>query len=169
MQPQPKNVNIDFEALVRQHQNRLFGVAFRLVRDRDRAADVVQEAFLRIYRHREAIDPTRSFEAWSAKIVVNLCLNELRQRKRWSYLEDESAEVQAADTHLDMQGLRDQIRRSCSELSPARQAALALSLMGYSYEEIGDFLDWSVSQVKTELFRTRRKLRDQLGALEEGR
>lgn len=153
---------VNFELLVRQHQNRLFGVAFRLLRERERAADVVQEAFLRIYRHREAIDPSRSFEAWSAKIVVNLCLNELRQRKRWSYLEDENQEPVAVDHELSNQDLRDEVRRGCAELSPARQAALVLSLMGYSYEEISDFLEWSVSQVKTELFRARRKLRQRL-------
>jgi len=58
--------------------------------------------------------------------------------------------------------LRRAVKEEVERLSPLRQAILAMAALGYSYEEMGEALEESVSQVKSELFRARKKLRETL-------
>ncbi len=154
-----------FEQLVRRHQARLFTIAARLLGERELAADIVQEAFLRVHRKLPDYRPTGSFSGWLARITVNLCLNELEKRKRWVLPGDEpdlpSPEEGPEGTAVGEE-LRATVRRAAARLSPQRQAVLALAVLGYSYEEMEEILGWKNSQVKSELFRARQKLREEM-------
>jgi RNA polymerase sigma factor (sigma-70 family) len=58
--------------------------------------------------------------------------------------------------------LRQAVKEQVRQLSPRRQAVLALAALGYSYEEMAESLEETVSQVKSELFRARKTLRETL-------
>lgn len=155
-----------FEQLVRRHQARLFTIAARLLGERELAADIVQETFLRVHRKLPDYRPTGSFSGWLARITVNLCLNELEKRKRWVLPGEDEPEPRAAGDGPEEaavgEELRTAVRRAAARLSPQRQAVLALAVLGYSYEEMEEILGWKLSQVKSELFRARQKLREEL-------
>src|SRR5690606_38089454 len=71
-----------FDARDDRYQNRLLNFIYRTVGDRERAEDLVQEAFIRVHRHIARFDPTKKFSTWIYTIASNLAKNELRNRSR---------------------------------------------------------------------------------------
>jgi len=71
-----------FEELVVRYQTRLLNFIYRTVGDRERAEDLVQEVFIRVYRHLHRFDRSKKFSTWVYTIASNLAKNELRNRSR---------------------------------------------------------------------------------------
>src|SRR4051794_5733356 len=71
-----------FQELVERYQTRLLNFVFRTIGDRDRAEDLVQEVFIRVYRHLHRFDRSKKFSTWVYTIASNLAKNELRNRSR---------------------------------------------------------------------------------------
>ena len=71
-----------FAELVERYQNRLLNFVYRTVGDRERAEDLVQEVFIRVYRHLHRFDRSKKFSTWVYTIASNLAKNELRNRSR---------------------------------------------------------------------------------------
>ena len=71
-----------FSELVDRYQNRLLNFVYRTIGDRDRAEDLVQEVFIRVYRHLHRFDRSKKFSTWVYTIASNLAKNELRNRSR---------------------------------------------------------------------------------------
>src|SRR5690242_8806230 len=71
-----------FDELVERYQTRLLNFVYRTTGDRERAEDLVQETFIRVYRHLHRFDQTKKFSTWVYTIASNLAKNELRNRSR---------------------------------------------------------------------------------------
>ena len=71
-----------FQELVERYQTRLLNFVFRTIGDRERAEDLVQEVFIRVYRHLHRFDRSKKFSTWIYTIASNLAKNELRNRSR---------------------------------------------------------------------------------------
>src|SRR5947207_9812087 len=71
-----------FSELVERYQTRLLNFIYRTIGDRDRAEDLVQEVFIRVYRHLHRFDRSKKFSTWAYTIASNLAKNELRNRSR---------------------------------------------------------------------------------------
>ena len=71
-----------FNELVNRHKRRVYAVAIRLLHDPDDAADLAQEAFVRAYQSLHRFKENPAFYTWLYRIIVNLCLNHLKQRRR---------------------------------------------------------------------------------------
>ena len=71
-----------FGELVKRYDGRLLNFVYRTVGDRERAQDLVQETFVRVYRHMHRFDQTKKFSTWIYTIAGNLAKNELRNRSR---------------------------------------------------------------------------------------
>ena len=71
-----------FDVLVERYQTRLLNFIYRTVGDRERAEDLVQEVFVRVYRHLARFDRSKKFSTWIYTIASNLAKNELRNRSR---------------------------------------------------------------------------------------
>ncbi len=71
-----------FGALVDRYQSRLLNFVNRTIGDRERAEDLVQEVFIRVFRHLHRFDQTKKFSTWIYTIASNLAKNELRNRSR---------------------------------------------------------------------------------------
>jgi RNA polymerase sigma-70 factor (ECF subfamily) len=154
-----------FEALLRRHQAKLFAVACRLMRDRDLAGELLQESLYRAYKNRARYQGSGTVAGWLTRITVNTCLNELKKRQRLVFSEDalESWSQSEDPAHqFESRERRSEVRREMEKLSPLRLAIVSLCALGYSYEEIAEATEQSVSQVKSELFRARKKLREGL-------
>ena len=68
--------------MVEQFQSYAYSLAFRLVLNEDNAKDIVQESFIRIWRHISNYDSNILFTTWLYKIVTNLCYDNLKSSKR---------------------------------------------------------------------------------------
>ena len=163
--------------LVRRHQAAVYNVAFRLVGERETALDLAQEAFVRAYNALGAFDPRRPFGPWINRIVTNLALTELARRGRRAVsldaapaagedtpgagaLADEAAEPERLYLAGEQRRL---VRQAILALPPRYRAVIELRhFQDCSYEEIAATLIIPLSDVKSDLFRARRLLRQWL-------
>jgi DNA-directed RNA polymerase specialized sigma24 family protein len=87
-----------FSELFERYSKRLVSFAHRIVRDRWRAEDLVQDAFLQIYRARDRYSPCARFSTYIYRVVTNNCLNELRRVEHQKKLPEETQTLLADDT-----------------------------------------------------------------------
>jgi RNA polymerase sigma-70 factor, ECF subfamily len=168
-----------FEILFRKHQSYAFNVAYGLLGNAEDAADVTQEAFLRVHRNMARFRGESSFTTWLYRVVVNLAITELRRRtrSRTQLMEDIAppeawrAEEEAADApalHLELGHERETVQRVLRHLPPDYRAVLVLRhFQQLAYEEMCQVLGLTMSQVKTRLHRARRMFRERYQALTE--
>lgn len=120
-----------FEELVDRYQGRLLNFVYRTIGDRDRAEDLVQEVFIRVYRHIARFDRSKKFSTWIYTIASNLAKNELRNRSRnplvlfqtiKAKFEDEDRPLQFEDVHtrpddlFRKRHLREMVEQSVGKL-----------------------------------------------------
>jgi len=161
-----------FSALVDRHHARIVALASRILMDGSAAEDIVQEAFLRLWRRPNAYDPARgAFSAWIKRVVVNLCLDRKRMIRPVEDL-DAVAET-AGDTPTPEQAAlaNDRAARLHAALLdvPARQrAALALFYVdGLSMAEVAHAMETQPKAVESLLSRGRAHLKALLTPLKE--
>lgn len=160
-----------FEVLVERYQVRLLNFVYRTIGDRDRAEDLVQEVFIRVYRHLGRFDRSKKFSTWIYTIASNLAKNELRNRSRSPLVlfqaikakfEDEDRPLQFEDEGnrpddlYRKRLLREQVEAAVQQL-PAhhREVFVLRELEGNSYEEIAEITGVQLGTVKSRLNRAR--------------
>ena len=169
-----------FEQLVRDNQNRVYSLAVRLVGDREEAADLAQEAFLRAWQGLAAFQGESSFSTWIYRLTTNVCIDYLRRKKRRQEVEpavslddEDSGWAEPADAGQDPQRKLEEAERSRAlsrglERLPEhqRQVLVMRELSGLSYQEIGAATGLDLGTVKSRIARARLALRKIL--LEDG-
>ena len=153
-----------FRQWTRDHQDQAWSLARYLLRDNAEAEDVVQEAFIRLWEHRESMSDAR-VKPWLLRVTRNLCLDRLRQRRPQVDLEDAALESANPDPSQGLQQLRlaDRLGLAIAGLKePQRSLVILRDLQQRSYEELAEVTGLSLPQVKTYLHRARQRLRDQL-------
>jgi RNA polymerase sigma-70 factor (ECF subfamily) len=176
-----------FKQLVERHQRRALAIAMGLVRDENDARELVQEAFLRVYKSLATFQNNSSFFTWLYRIVTNLAID-LKRKSRGREVElDEARELsdEAAEfpliARIDGADPLDVIRRR--EIAARLQAALEAlpsyhrevimmrEIEGMSYEEMAETADVSKGTIMSRLFHARQKLQRALADCyaEEGR
>jgi RNA polymerase sigma-70 factor (ECF subfamily) len=161
-----------FSELFDRYSRRLVAFAYRIVHDRSRAEELVQEAFLQIYRARERYTPSARFSTYIYRVVTNNCLNEVRRLGREKAV-PEGAQPLVHDTTeeapdhavMDRQILK-RVADLVLELPFKQRAALLLSRVeGLDHREVASCLGVSQFAVKSLVFRATRALRE---GIEEG-
>lgn len=164
-----------FNQLVLSYQSMVYNVAYRILGDRDAAADAVQDAFLLAFK---AIGKFRggSFRAWLLRIVTNSCYDQLRRKQRQptasldALLVSNPAPIrpltdpeESPEEYAMRQELSNALQLGIGILPPEQRATLVLSdIQGLSYQEIAEITGVSLGTVKSRLSRARSKLRDYL-------
>jgi len=169
---------MDFDSLVDSYQKPIYNLIYRLLDDRDEAADVTQETFVAAYRAWDTFRGESTEYTWLYRIAVNLCKNRFRQRDRRRQFEGPSIdEVEWSDDRpteaphgvVERKELKEMIERAISRLpDDYRIVAVLRDLHGLSYSDIAAATELSVDVVKTRLARARGMLRKRLGAYIEG-
>ena len=161
-----------FDALFQRWAGPLLGYLERMLRDTGAAEELVQEAFLRVYRARERYQPDARFSTWLYRIATNLALNELRRPRRRDPHDSVDAEgaapllvAQAApiDEVVDARRRGVAVERAFALLPERQRAALWLTAVeGRSYAEVAEGLDVTEKAVKALVHRARSNLATQL-------
>jgi RNA polymerase sigma-70 factor, ECF subfamily len=153
-----------FAALVRATYRRAYGLAFRLVRDRFEAEDVVQEAYLRMFRSMEGFRAEARVETWMHRIVTNVAITRLRSRGRSAELvSDELPEDDVSPRPDTGVAVRDQLERALDRLPAGQRTVLVLKdVYGLSCREIAAELEIREGAVKVRLHRARKRLREEI-------
>lgn len=168
-----------FKELVRRYQNQITNYVYRMLNDYDRAVDLAQETFVRVYTSAERYQATYSFSTYIYRIAHNLAISELRQRKRrrlipfptfFSDKDSEEVEVEIedkrqvlADDSMIADERRIAVQKAIASLPEKYRAALVLcDIEEKSYEEISEVLDLPVGTVKSRINRARNLLKEKL-------
>ncbi len=160
-----------FTELVLRYQTRLLNFVYRSIGDRERAEDLVQEAFIRVHRHLHRFDQGKKFSTWIYTIASNLAKNELRNRSRNPLVlfqairknwEPDHRPLQFEDTQsrpddlFRKRHLRELVEATVSQLPEHHREVFVLrELEGKSYEEIAEITGCNLGTVKSRLNRAR--------------
>jgi RNA polymerase sigma-70 factor (ECF subfamily) len=147
-----------FDELMRAHQDRVFGICLRMLRDRDAALDASQETFVTVFRKAGQFAGRSAFSTWLYRVAVNTCHEPLSET-------NDPPDAHAED-QLGAVELRPDIERALESLPSEFRPAIILSdLEGLALQTVSEILGVPVGTVKSRVFRGRRLLADQLGNL----
>jgi RNA polymerase sigma-70 factor (ECF subfamily) len=155
-----------FQQRIGPHHALALGLALRLLGNHDDAEDAVQEALLKTYQRREALDEVSDERSWLLRVVFNQCMD--ARRRRASRTRHEHAQLAASSSPSPEEGSarRDVLRRVrevLGELPPKQQAVLHLRVYEeLDYASIGKALDLSPQSARVYLVKARAHLRQRL-------
>jgi RNA polymerase sigma-70 factor (ECF subfamily) len=152
-----------FGELASSAVDRLFALAFRILRDSDAANDATQEALVKIWRELPALRDTTRFDAWSYRILVNACYVEIRKLRRPSPVA--LAMPVPTDDPIGAVVDREQLERGFSRLPVEQRAALVLQhYLDLSLADIAEVMGVPVGTVRSRLHYARESMRAALEA-----
>ncbi len=160
------------EELLFAYEKKVYNIAFRLMGNEADAADMAQEALIKIYRGVKGFKGEASFSSWVYRLTVNTCMDGLRKRKRAPIsleytmesgmpFEDEAAGT--PETHALSIERNEDIQKAINLLSSEHKAVVVMrDISGLTYEEISESLQISVGTVKSRINRGRQRLKELL-------
>ena len=163
-----------FRKLVERHQRRAFAIAIGLVRDENDAREIVQEAFLRVYRSLDKFKGGSSFFTWLYRIVTNLAIDLMRKpARREAELYDNPSIADDADAFpfvskiagadpIDVvrrREIAERINDALAALPPYHRSVILMrEIEGMSYQEMAEAMQVSKGTIMSRLFHARQKL-----------
>jgi len=158
-----------FDELMRAHEDRVFAVCLRMLRDRDAALDATQETFITVFRKADRFAGRSAFSTWLYRVAVNTCYDQARRRRRHeaAALPESNDPVDVgADDGFRSAEVRSEIETALAALPDEFRAAVVLSdVEGLALQAVADILEVPVGTVKSRVFRGRRLLAEALGNL----
>ncbi|HET9346301.1 MAG TPA: RNA polymerase sigma factor [Candidatus Limnocylindrales bacterium] len=155
-----------FASLATAHVDRCYGLAYRILRDQDRAQDAAQQALLGAWRDLPTLREAEHFEAWLYRLVVHACYAESRSTRRWNarlrvVAPTHDTSPDPASSVADRAVLED----AFAQLSPEQRAVVVLHHHpGYRLTEIAETLGIPVGTARSRLHYAVRQLRIALDA-----
>ncbi len=161
-----------FEELVARHRDKTFARAYSMMRNEVEAVDLSQEAWVKGWQRLKQFQGDSSFGTWMTRIVINLCLDQLRKQKRQrtESIEAMGEESGGVERHmpvvtvnptagLERNELRQRIDRALAQLSYEHRTVLVLhEFEEMEYKEIARTMGCSIGTVMSRLFYARRRL-----------
>lgn len=167
-----------FTELVRRHQTHVERILYHLASDWNDQADLVQEVWVRAYRHIKRLQDPSKFRSWLSRIATNLFYDELRRRKRHQPTISLDAPRQIGHTEMEWdiacdgpgpsedlatQEFYDRLKKAIADLPEVFRTTIILrELDGLAYEEIAEITGASLGTVKSRIARARARLQMQL-------
>jgi RNA polymerase sigma-70 factor (family 1) len=153
-----------FKGRILPMKDKLFRFAFRLLQDVQEAEDTVQDVFVGIWAKRAEWAQWNNIEAYCMTATRNNCLDRLRRRRAPTVREDSAHQLTSPEhdpyEKMTSKEMIQRIRQCMDTLPRQQQWVIRLREMeGFSYNEIAEVLDMTLSQVKVHLFRGRNAIR----------
>jgi len=171
-----------FQQLILQHQHRVINTCYGFVHNREDAEDIAQEVFLEVYQSIEKFRGDAKLSTWIYRISVTKSLDFIRKqnrKKRFGTLrsifgrEKEIEQLPAPASHnpgkiLEQQERANALKHAVDALTENQRIAITLhKYEGFSYKEVADIMDTSVSSVESLIHRAKQNLRKKLYAYYE--
>lgn len=168
-----------FDAIVREYQDRMYNLAFRMTNNHEDASDLTQDIFLKVYKSLRRFRGESQFSTWLHAVAVNTCRSGLRKLRRISWFEarsldetrgedDDRPAFEPADPAADpaqAAGRRDwagEVGTVVAALPEEFRTVLILrDVQGLSYEEIAEATGLSIGTVKSRLCRARFRVKEE--------
>ncbi|MDE3723505.1 sigma-70 family RNA polymerase sigma factor [Nocardiopsis sp. N85] len=151
-----------FEILLRRHQDTVYRITLRILREPGDARDAAQEALITAWRKLPTLREPAGFGAWLRRIAGRRALNVLRARADTDPIDEESAPDlpgREPDAEVLAGDLREALSRALSGLPPSQRTCWVLREMeGWGYEEIAEVVDATPTAVRGRIHRARAHL-----------
>jgi RNA polymerase sigma-70 factor, ECF subfamily len=156
-----------FTILCDENYDYAYRIAFRILAHEEDTKDIVQEAFIRVWKSISGYNEKIKFTTWLYSIVTNLCIDKLRKRKNHTEIFCEEVlnkmDLLNEEDHFEKKDLASIITCIAGELSPKQHAIFVLrDLEGTEMEEIAKITNLPASRVKSNLWHARKAIRDKL-------
>ncbi len=157
----------EFREQILPIKNKLFRFALRIVEDAAEAEDVVQEVFIKLWKHREKMEEIQNVEAWCMRATRNQAIDKLRSKhKRVESLDAKYDTKDESASPFQITAMKDtfqHIKKLINQLPEKQKLVMHLrDIEGLTYQEIADTLSLPLGQVKVNLFRARQNIRAEL-------
>jgi RNA polymerase sigma-70 factor (ECF subfamily) len=161
-----------FEELIARHRDKIYARAFSMMRNEQDAIDLSQEAWVKGWQRLAQFQGESSFGTWMTRIIINLCLDQLRKHKRQrsESIEAMDQESGGVERHmpvvtvnptagLERTELRQRIDKALAQLSYEHRTVLILhEFEEMEYKQIAKTMECSIGTVMSRLFYARRKM-----------
>lgn len=152
-----------FEAHIWPLKSKLYRMAYLWVKDRDIANDVLQQVFEKAWRQKNDLQKMDNPTGWMVRSLKNEALQHFRANKKLEPLGDQEFEEEAAADQEDTSEKLKLVFKFLEKLPEKQREVFQLrEVEGLTYEEIAEYLEVSLDQVKVNLHRARKSLRDYL-------
>ncbi|WP_027398361.1 RNA polymerase sigma factor [Anaerovorax odorimutans] len=162
-----------FETLILSCKGKAYNIALRYMRNEEDAGEVLQESFIKIFRHLDKFNYNSRFDTWVYRIVVNTCNDLIRKnlnRKEFNFhyegdegYEDEIPIVDSSPTPEEVVIRKENMSYVMSCLDKIgkehKEIIILRDIQGFSYDEISQITECTVGTIKSRLNRARNKLR----------
>ncbi|CCC57844.1 RNA polymerase sigma factor [Caloramator australicus] len=165
---QCKENDIDaFESLFKQYENKIYNIAYYILKNEHDAMDVTQEVALKIYRSISNFKGDSKLSTWIYRITYNTCLDYIKKRKEDlsldEYIAIEGETIDNTEDTYESNELRNIIKNCILKLNEDFRTIIVLrDVHGFSYQEIAGILNIEVGTVKSRLNRAREALKKEL-------
>ncbi len=160
-----QNERLSQKKLYELYYGRMMSVCMRYSNNRETARDVLNEGFLKVFKHLKTYEPHHSLESWIKRIMINTAIDHYRKHKKHSHQVDlEKASHFVSDTNSDISVISSlsaqEIMQLVQRLSPAYRTVFNLYVIeGYKHHEIAKMLEISVGSSKSNLAKAKANLR----------
>ncbi len=166
-----------FDILIRKYRERLFGVVYNLTSNREDAADLVQDSFIKAFQAINRFHGQSAFFTWLYKIAVNTTLSHLRKNRLRQFFslekiqeDDPSSKILAdltdksgADRDAYLRELQEKLNEALQKLSIKHRTVITLfEIDGLSHAEIADIMECSEGTVRSRLHYAKQFLQGEL-------
>lgn len=155
-----QNGGAGIDEVIDRYQAKLLRYAHGILKDEDKAEDVVQESFISVYKNINSFDPKRKFSSWIYRIVHNRAISEVRKQRPVFGIEliqntkDESIDGRMIEKEIDSKKAKEMIENSLEKIPVKYREVVYLRYFeDYSYEEISDILKIPKSTVGVRITR----------------
>jgi len=170
-----------FETIIKSYEKLIYNAAYRMMGNAHDAEDASQEVILKVYRSISSCNSMGAFKSWLFRIINNTCIDEIRKRKGKTTISLD-ADYGDVDSHSENPLLKDEetpetefmrndlnkdIQAAIDKLPDDYKSVVVMrDINGLSYEDIAEALEINIGTVKSRIARGRKKLRDELVAME---
>lgn len=160
-----KGKNAAIKKLYNSYANLMFGICYRYTGNRSDAEDIMQEGFVKIFRSLESYQGKGSFEGWMKKIMINSALGFLKNKKKYSFIENtENLPDISEDNFIlkeenEYEITSDQLINYIAKLPDGYRTLINMyAIENYSHKEIAQELGISENVSRTQLHRAKKML-----------
>lgn len=152
-----------YRQVVEEYGNKLLRTCCLILKDKEEAEDVVQEALIRVFQKLNTFKENSGLYTWIYTIALNLCRDRLRRKKELLVLEDEWVGSDDVESHVEKNIDRELLRKELFEINPMYREALVLFYFDdFSVKEISEILEEKEGTIKSRLSRGRYILKEKL-------
>lgn len=156
----------EFQQAVAPIRDKLYRFALRMMNNIPEAEDVVQEVLIKLWQQRERLLQVTNLEAWSVRMTRNVSVDKLRTRKQTDdvdQLVNVETDLRTPDLLAEEKDTFLIVQQAIQELPEKQRLVMHLrDIEEHSYQEIAEALEMPMNQVKVNLFRARKKVREVL-------